>query len=139
LLSIFSDCEPNKEEIEIDEYFDDSDDYRTLMKALQKASVDKQLRGNLELEQYEWAKQTKLMKNNVELREQLLQKDAQLLQKDAQLTQKDAQLTQQQEQLLQRDVQLSAAIKALSATNSAEQISKILNVSKHQVEEILKA
>ena len=139
LLSIFSDCEPNKEEIEIDEYFNDSDDYRTLMKALQKASVDKQLRGNLELEQYEWAKQTKLMKNNVELREQLLQKDAQLLQKDAQLTQKDAQLTQQQEQLLQRDVQLSAAIKALSATNSAEQISKILNVSKHQVEEILKA
>ena len=110
LLSIFSDCEPNKEEIEIDEYFDDSDDYRTLMKALQKASVDKQLRGNLELEQYEWAKQTKLMKNNAELREQLLQKDA----------------------------QLSAAIKALSAVNSAEQIAQILNVSKQQVEMILK-
>jgi hypothetical protein len=110
LLSIFSDCEPNKEEIEIDEYFDDSDDYRTLMKALQKASVDKQLRGNLELEQYEWAKQTKLMKNNAELREQLLQKDA----------------------------QLSAAIKALSAVNSAEQIAQILNVSKQQVDMILK-
>ncbi|MCR4559216.1 MAG: hypothetical protein K5685_03995 [Bacteroidales bacterium] len=117
LLSIFSDCEPNNEEIEIDEYFDDSDDYRTLMKALQKASVDKQLRGNLELEQYEWAKQTKLMKNNAELR--------------AQLSQKDAQLSQQQ-------AQLSAAIKALSATNSAEQISQILNVSKQQVEMILK-
>ncbi len=79
------------------------------MKALQKASVDKQLRGNLELEQYEWAKQTKLMKNNAELREQLLQKDA----------------------------QLSAAIKALSAVNSAEQIAQILNVSKQQVEMIL--
>ena len=118
LLSIFSDCEPNKEEIEIDEYFDDSDDYRTLMKALQKASVDKQLRGNLELEQYEWAKQTKLMKNNAELR---------------------AQLSQQQEQLIQKDAQLSAAIKALSATNSAEQIAKILDVSKQQVEMILKA
>ena len=117
LLSIFSDCEPNKEEIEIDEYFDDSDDYRTLMKALQKASVDKQLRGNLELEQYEWAKQTKLMKNNAELR---------------------AQLSQQQEQLIQKDAQLSAAIKALSATNSAEQIAKILDVSKQQVEMILK-
>ena len=117
LLSIFSDCEPNKEEIEIDEYFDDSDDYRTLMKALQKASVDKQLRGNLELEQYEWAKQTKLMKNNAELR---------------------AQLSQQQEQFFQKDAQLSAAIKALSATNSAEQIAKILDVSKQQVEMILK-
>ena len=117
LLSIFSDCEPNKEEIEIDEYFDDSDDYRTLMKALQKASVDKQLRGNLELEQYEWAKQTKLMKNNAELR---------------------AQLSQQQEQLFQKDAQLSAAIKALSATNSAGQIAQILNVSKQQVEMILK-
>ncbi|MBR4266555.1 MAG: hypothetical protein IKQ46_10930, partial [Bacteroidales bacterium] len=110
LLSIFSDCEPNKEEIEIDEYFDDSDDYRTLMKALQKASVDKQLRGNLELEQYEWAKQTKLMKSNAELQEQLSQKNA----------------------------QLSAAIKALSATNSAEQIAQILNVDKQQVDEILK-
>ena len=124
LLSIFSDCEPNKEEIEIDEYFDDSDDYRTLMKALQKASVDKQLRGNLELEQYEWAKQTKLMKNNAELR--------------AQLSQQQEQLSQQQEQLFQKDAQLSAAIKALSATNSAEQIAKILDVSKQQVEMILK-
>ncbi len=131
LLSIFSDCEPNKEEIEIDEYFDDSDDYRTLMKALQKASVDKQLRGNLELEQYEWAKQTKLMKRNTELLEQLTQKDAQL-------TQKDAQLTLQQEQLLQKDALLSAAIRALSATNSAEQIAQILNVSKQQVDMILK-
>ena len=131
LLSIFSDCEPNKEEIEIDEYFDDSDDYRTLMKALQKASVDKQLRGNLELEQYEWAKQTKLMKRNTELLEQLTQKDAQL-------TQKDAQLTLQQEQLSQKDALLSAAIKALSETNSAEQIAQILNVSKQQVDMILK-
>jgi hypothetical protein len=103
LLSIFGDCEPNKQEIEIDEYFDDSDDYRTLMKALQKASVDKQLRGNLELEQYEWAKQTKLMKQNAELREQL-----------------------------------SAAIKALSATNSADKIAQILNISQQQVDNILK-
>ena len=159
LLSIFSDCEPNKEEIEIDEYFDDSDDYRTLMKALQKASVDKQLRGNLELEQYEWAKQTKLMRRNIELQgmvdakeKQLLQKDAQLSQKDAQLSQKDAQLSQKDAQLSQKDAQLSqkdaqlsqqqaqlsAAIKALSATNSAEQIAQILNVSKQQVEMILK-
>ena len=131
LLSIFSDCEPNKEEIEIDEYFDDSDDYRTLMKALQKASVDKQLRGNLELEQYEWAKQTKLMRRNIELQGMVDAKEKQLLQKDAQLSQKDAQLSQQQ-------AQLSAAIKALSATNSAEQIAQILNVSKQQVEMILK-
>ena len=131
LLSIFSDCEPNKEEIEIDEYFDDSDDYRTLMKALQKASVDKQLRGNLELEQYEWAKQTKLMRRNIELQGMVDAKEKQLLQKDAQLSQKDAQLSQQQ-------AQLSAAIKALSATNSAEQIAQILNVSKQQVEIILK-
>jgi hypothetical protein len=152
LLSIFSDCEPNKQEIEIDEYFDDSDDYRTLMKALQKASVDKQLRGNLELEQYEWAKQTKLMKNNAELREQLSQKDEQLSQqqeqlsqqqeqlsqKDAQLSQKDAQLSQKDAQLSQQHAQLSAAIKALSATNSAEQIAQILNVNKSQVEMILK-
>jgi hypothetical protein len=145
LLSIFSDCEPNKEEIEIDEYFDDSDDYRTLMKALQKASVDKQLRGNLELEQYEWAKQTKLMRRNIELQgmvdakeKQLLQKDAQLSQKDAQLSQKDAQLSQKDAQLSQQQAQLSAAIKALSATNSAEQIAQILNVSKQQVEMILK-
>ena len=117
LLSIFSDCEPNKEEIEIDEYFDDSDDYRTLMKALQKASVDKQLRGNLELEQYEWAKQTKLMRRNIELQGMVDAKEKQLLQQQA---------------------QLSAAIKALSATNSAEQIAQILNVSKQQVEMILK-
>ena len=94
------------------------------MKALQKASVDKQLRGNLELEQYEWAKQTKLMKNNAELR--------------AQLSQQQEQLSQQQEQLFQKDAQLSAAIKALSATNSAGQIAQILNVSKQQVEMILK-
>jgi hypothetical protein len=159
LLSIFGDCEPNKQEIEIDEYFDDSDDYRTLMKALQKASVDKQLRGNLELEQYEWAKQTKLIKRNLELQgmvdekekqlsqkdaqlsqkdAQLSQKDAQLSQKDAQLSQKEAQLSQQQAQLSQQQVQLSAAIKALSATNSTEQIARILNVNKQQVEMILK-
>jgi hypothetical protein len=114
LLSIFGDCEPNKQEIEIDEYFDDSDDYRTLMKALQKASVDKQLRGNLELEQYEWAKQTKLIKRNLELQgmvdekeKQLSQKDAQLSQKDAQLSQKDAQLSQKDAQLSQKEAQLS--------------------------------
>ena len=123
LLSIFSECEPNKEEIEIDEYFDDSDDYRTLMKALQKASVDQQLRGNLELEQYEWGKQVKIMKQNAEMREQISQQQEQLSQKDAQLSQKDA--------------QLSAAIIALSATNSAEQIAQILNISKQQVYDIL--
>jgi hypothetical protein len=145
LLSIFSDCGPNKKEIEIDEYFDDSDDYRTLMKALQKASVDKQLRGNLELEQYEWAKQTKLIKRNLELQsmvdekeKQLSQKNAQLSQQQAQLSQQQEQLSQQQEQLSQKDAQLSVAIKALSVTNSAEQIAQILNVSKSQVEMILK-
>ena len=123
LLSIFSECEPNKEEIEVDEYFDDSDDYRTLMKALQKASVDQQLRGNLELEQYEWGKQTKMMKQNAELLEQLsLHK--------MQISQKDEQISQQKEQL-------SAAIKALSATNSAEQIAQILNIDIQQVKEIL--
>ncbi len=123
LLSIFSECEPNKEEIEIDEYFDDSDDYRTLMKALQKASVDQQLRGNLELEQYEWGKQVKIMKQNAEMREQISQQKEQLSQKDAQISQKDA--------------QLSAAIIALSATNSAEQIAQILNISQQQVDDIL--
>ncbi|MBQ3657862.1 MAG: hypothetical protein II956_13655 [Bacteroidales bacterium] len=54
LLTIFSDTAPNSKFIELDEYYDNSEDYRTIMRVLQKASSDKQLRGNLDLEQYAW-------------------------------------------------------------------------------------
>ena len=110
LLTIFSDITPNSQEIELDEYYDDSEDYRTLMRALQKASADKQLRGNLDLEQFAWGNQMKMERRAQELQSKLDEKDA----------------------------QLAAAIKALSATNSAEQIAQILNIDRQQVEEILK-
>ena len=159
LLTIFSDTAPNSQLIELDEYYDDSDDYRTIMRVLQKASADKQLRGDLDLEQYAWNNQIKMERRAEELQgridkmgAQLSQKDAQLSQqeaqhsqqkdqlsqKDAQLSQKDAQLSQQEAQLSQQKDQLSAAIKALSVTSTAAQIAQILNISQQQVEEILK-
>ncbi len=174
LLTIFSDTAPNSQFIELDEYYDDSDDYRTIMRVLQKASADKQLRGDLDLEQYAWNNQIKMERRISEMgiklsqmdeqlsqklaqlsqkealltqqEAQLTQKDAQLSQQEAQLTQKDAQLSQQEAQLSQQEVQLSqqkaqltAAIKALSTTNSVAQIAQIMNISQQQVEEILKS
>ena len=159
LLTIFSDITPNSQEIELDEYYDDSEDYRTLMRALQRASADKQLRGNLDLEQFAWGNQMKMERRNQQLQgmvkdmhqqlsqqqEQLSQQQEQLSQQQEQLSQQQQQLSQQQEQITQKDdlisqqqVQLSAAIKALSATNTPEQIAQILNISKQQAEDVLK-
>lgn len=83
LLSIFSECDPYNPQrmIEIDEFFDDSDDYRTIMKALQKASVDAQLRGNLDLEQYAYKKYLNLENEINELQEQIAEKDRKTAQK----------------------------------------------------------
>jgi hypothetical protein len=110
LLTIFSDTAPNSKIIELDEYYDDSEDYRTIMRVLQKASSDKQLRGNLDLEQYAWDNQMKMERRTREL----------------------------QGKVSEMGKQLAAAIKALSANNTLEQIAKILNVDMQQVEEILK-
>ena len=144
LLTIFSDTAPNSQIIELDEYYDDSEDYRTIMRVLQKASADKQLRGDLDLEQYAWNNQLKMERRTQELQgridemgAQLSQKEARLTQQKAQLTQQKAQLSQQQAQLSQQQAQLAAAIKALSATNSAAQIAQIMNIGQQQVEEIL--
>ncbi|MBR4265305.1 MAG: hypothetical protein IKQ46_04525 [Bacteroidales bacterium] len=109
LLTIFSETTPNSQIIELDEYYDDSEDYRTIMRVLQKASADKQLRGNLDLEQYAWNNQLKMERRINEM--------------GAKLSQLDAKLT--------------AAIKALSLTSSAAQIAQILNISQYQVEKIL--
>jgi len=84
--------------------------YRTIMRVLQKASSDKQLRGNLDLEQYAWDNQMKMERRTREL----------------------------QGKVSEMGKQLAAAIKALSANNTLEQIAKILNVDMQQVEEILK-
>jgi hypothetical protein len=137
LLTIFSETEPNSKIIELDEYYDDSEDYRTIMRVLQKASSDKQLRGNLDLEQYAWNNQLKMERRAQELQGRINEMGTQLSQQQAQLSQKDAQLSQQQAQLSQKDAQLTAAIKALSATNTAAQIAQILNIGQEQVEEIL--
>lgn len=123
LLTIFSDTAPNSKFIELDEYYDDSEDYRTIMRVLQKASSDKQLRGNLDLEQYAWNNQLKMERRAQELQVRIDEMGTQLSQQKAQLSQKDEQLT--------------AAIKALSATSSAVQIAQILNIGQEQVEEIL--
>ena len=123
LLTIFSDTEPNSKVIELDEYYDDSEDYRTIMRVLQKASADKQLRGDLDLEQYAWNNQLKMERRAQELQGRIDEMGAQLSQQEAQLSQQKAQLT--------------AAIKALSATSSAAQIAQILNIGQEQVEEIL--
>ena len=139
LLTIFSDTEPNSKVIELDEYYDDSEDYRTIMRVLQKASADKQLRGDLDLEQYAWNNQLKMERRAQELQVRIDEMGAQLSQQEAQLSQQDAQLSQQEAQLAQMDVQLSAAIKALSAANTAAQIAQILNIGQEQVEEILRA
>ena len=158
LLTIFSDTEPNSQVIELDEYYDDSEDYRTIMRVLQKASSDKQLRGNLDLEQYAWNNQLKMEQRINEMGAKLSQKEAQLSQMDEQLSQMDEQLSQKNEQLSQKNEQLSqkneqlaqketqlsqqktqlaAAIKALSATNTTAQIAQIMNISQQQVEEFL--
>ena len=145
LLTIFSDITPNSQEIELDEYYDDSEDYRTLMRALQRASADKQLRGNLDLEQFAWGNQMKMERRNQQLQGMVKDMHQQLSQQQEQLSQQQQQLSQQQEQITQKDdlisqqqVQLSAAIKALSATNTPEQIAQILNISKQQAEDVLK-
>ncbi|MBQ3655245.1 MAG: hypothetical protein II956_00160 [Bacteroidales bacterium] len=130
LLTIFSDTEPNSQVIELDEYYDDSEDYRTIMRVLQKASADKQLRGNLDLEQYAWNNQLKMEQRNQALQGRIDEMGTQILQQKAQLTEKEEQLSQQKAQLV-------AAIKALSATNTAAQIALIMNISQQQVEDIL--
>ena len=134
LLTIFSDTEPNSKVIELDEYYDDSEDYRTIMRVLQKASADKQLRGDLDLEQYAWNNQLKMERRAQELQGRIDEMGAQLSQQEAQLSQQEAQLSQQEAQLSQQKAQLTAAIKALSATSSAAQIAQILNIGQEQVE-----
>ncbi|MCQ2975926.1 MAG: hypothetical protein MJ211_14090 [Bacteroidales bacterium] len=81
LLTIFCECNPQdpKQEIEIDEYFDDSEDYKILIKALQKASGDKQLQGNLSLEQHAWKNFIDLENENNDLKDIINEQNKQLV------------------------------------------------------------
>lgn len=91
LLSIFSECDRYnpKKIVEIDEFLDNSDEYRTVMRALQKASSDPQLRGNLSLEQHAWGNYVFLEDENRELKSQLAEQQNQLAEQQNQLADKD--------------------------------------------------
>jgi len=154
LLTIFSECDPKNPQhmIDIDEFYDDSDDYRILMKALEKASADKQLRGNLSLEQHAWRNYMNLELENKDLKgmvseqkkqmqEQQRQMDEQQRQMDEQQRQMDEQQRQMQEQQRQmdaKDSQLRNIVKTLSLMGkSISEIADLMAVDEDTVKRYL--
>ncbi|MCQ2974069.1 MAG: hypothetical protein MJ211_04590, partial [Bacteroidales bacterium] len=103
LLTIFCECNPQdpKQEIEIDEYFDDSEDYKILIKALQKASGDKQLQGNLSLEQYAWKNFIDLETENKDLKEIVGEQKSQIVEQQNKLVEQQNQLVEQENKLIE--------------------------------------
>ncbi|MCQ2974070.1 MAG: hypothetical protein MJ211_04595 [Bacteroidales bacterium] len=127
LLTIFCECNPNnpQHEIEIDEYFDDSEDYKILIQALQKASGDKQLQGNLNLEQHAWKNFINLENENKDLKEIV--------------NEQHSKLVEQENKLIEKENQIRKTVKKLNQLGeSIEDIAKFLSIDIQKVEEYLK-
>ena len=125
VLSVFDQAnkeKDNRQVVELDEakYQDDAD-MQYILHRLVVASVDAQLRQDMNVEdEYFQAiedRDTAIMSRDKQIKEkdeQLLQKDEQLSQQSQQLSLKDEQLSQKDEQLSQKDEQLSQQSQQLS-------------------------
>ena len=118
VLSVFDQTNKEKDNqqlVELDDTnYEDDSDMQYILHRLVMASVDAQLRQDMNVEdEYFQAiedRDTAIMSRDKIIKEkdqQLSQKSQQLAQKDEQLSQKDEQLSQKDEQLSQKDQQLS--------------------------------
>ena len=125
VLSVFDQTnkeKDNRQVVELDDAnYEDDADMQYILHRLVMASVDSQLRQDMNVEdEYFQAiedRDTAIMSRDKQIKEkdqQLSQKDQQLSQKDKQLSQKDKQLSQKDQQLSQKDQQLSQKDKQLS-------------------------
>ena len=125
VLSVFDQTnkeKDNRQVVELDDAnYEDDADMQCILHRLVMASVDSQLRQDMNVEdEYFQAiedRDTAIMSRDKQIKEkdqQLSQKDQQLSQKDKQLSQKDKQLSQKDQQLSQKDKQLSQKDKQLS-------------------------
>ena len=144
VLSVFDQTnkeKDNRQVVELDEAnYEDDADMQYILHRLMMASVDAQLRQDMNVEdEYFQAiedRDTAIMNRDKMIKEkdeQLSQKDEQLSQKDEQLSQKDEkdeQLSQKDEQLSQKDEQLSQKDEQLSQKD--EQLKRVFEKLRQQ-------
>lgn len=142
--------------VNIDEFKDSSDDYKTLVTRLYKATLDEDMRGKIDHEEenerrlaryrYERAVYNDALEKIALQEKQLTEQEKQLAEKDTQLAAKDTQLAAKDTQLAEKDTQLAENLRdkielikfsaSLGATPS--QIAKRLQTSITDVEKVLK-
>ena len=124
VLSVFDQTnkeKDNRQVVELDEAnYEDDADMQYILHRLMMASVDAQLRQDMNVEdEYFQAiedRDTAIMNRDKMIKE----KDEQLSQKDEQLSQKDEQLSQKDEQLSQKDEQLKRVFEKLRQQGLSE-------------------
>ena len=116
LLSIFDQRQiidkDNPRYVNIDEFRDSSDDYKTLITRLYKATVDEDMRGKIEFEEEMERKFKRIRYERAELKEALDDAKSVITEQHKEIEEKDKQLTEQKQQL-------AASIKMLSSVGVA--------------------
>ena len=140
LLSIFDQRQiidkDNPRYVNIDEFKDSSDDYKTLITRLYKATVDEDMRGKIEFEEEMERKFKRIHYERAELTDALNEA------KDM-IADQHKQIVEQQNQLAAKDNQLAAmmatSIKALSSLGiTLDRIAAHLNIPIDEVNKVLK-
>ena len=146
LLSIFDQRQiidkDNPRYINIDEFKDSSDDYKTLITRLYKATVDEDMRGKIEFEEEMERKFKRIRYERAELTDALNEAKDMISNQHKQIEEQQNQLAAKDDQLAAKDNQLAAimanSIKALSAAGiTPEQISVQLNVPTDEIKKVL--
>ena len=150
LLSIFDQRQvidkSNPKFVNIDEDKDSSEDYKTLITRLYKATVDEDMRGKIEFEEemerrfkrerYERAELTDALN---EARGMITNQHNQIVEQQNQIAEQQNQLSEKDSQLAEKDNVIALSIKAFySNGQSSEQIAALLNIPIFDVETVIK-
>ena len=150
LLSIFDQRQvidkDNPKFVNIDEDKDSSEDYKTLITRLYKATVDEDMRGKIEFEEemerrfkrerYERAELTDALN---EARGMISDQHNQIVEQQNQIAEQQNQLAEKDSQLAEKDNVIALSIKAFySNGQSSEQIAALLNIPISDVETVIK-
>ena len=117
--------------LSIDEFKDSSDDYKTLITRLYKATVDEDMRGKIEFEEEMERKFKRIRYERAELTDALNEAKGMIADQHKQIEEKD-------KALAAKDNQLAASIKMLSSFGASfDQIAAQLNISIDEVKKVL--
>ncbi|MBR4273406.1 MAG: hypothetical protein IKQ30_11280, partial [Bacteroidales bacterium] len=143
LLSIFDQRQVidknNPKFVNIDEDKDSSEDYKTLITRLYKATVDEDMRGKIEFEEEMERRFKRERYERAELTDALNEARGMITDQHKQIVEQQNQIAEKDNQLAAKDNVIALSIKAFySSGQSSEQIAALLNIPISDVETVIK-